>query len=171
MTDTSATAAITPLKITIHPQSQPDTGRAVNENAAVGNVPDSPQYWGQNGFSFKSFLDIINPLQHIPVISTIYQSLTGDVPSPGSDIAGGLLYGGGLGMVASIVGEIAQAQTGNTIGGNVLALLQGHSQTQVAQNTVSGGETVLSPNQRAAYNAYVTGNQKSEIGNRNDILV
>ena len=34
--------------------------------------------FGEDGFTFADFLDIINPLQHIPVLSTLYRHLTGD---------------------------------------------------------------------------------------------
>ncbi|MGB6086494.1 MAG: hypothetical protein WBF74_07845, partial [Parvibaculum sp.] len=29
-------------------------------------------------FGFSDFLDVINPLQHIPIVSSIYRELTGD---------------------------------------------------------------------------------------------
>ena len=53
--------------------------------------------FGKDGFTFFDFLDIINPLQHIPVISTIYRSITGDQIDPGSRIAGATLFGGPFG--------------------------------------------------------------------------
>ena len=34
--------------------------------------------FGSDGFSFLDVLDIINPLQHLPVISTLYRQVTGD---------------------------------------------------------------------------------------------
>ncbi len=42
--------------------------------------------WDSDGFSFGDIVDIINPLQHIPVVSTIYREMTGDDigPGPGS---------------------------------------------------------------------------------------
>ena len=44
--------------------------------------------FGDDGFTFLDFLDIINPLQHIPVVSTIYRDLTGDTLDYGSRVAG-----------------------------------------------------------------------------------
>ena len=35
---------------------------------------------GDDSPSFKDVLDTINPLQHIPIINTIYRELTGDQP-------------------------------------------------------------------------------------------
>ena len=44
--------------------------------------------FGQDGMTFLDFLDIINPLQHIPLVSTIYRKITGDTIDPASRIAG-----------------------------------------------------------------------------------
>lgn len=38
--------------------------------------------WGKDGFGLNDFIDTINPLQHIPVVSTLYRSLTGDQITP-----------------------------------------------------------------------------------------
>ncbi len=53
--------------------------------------------FGDDGFNFRDVLDLINPLQHIPVIGNIYRKLTGDVAAPAIRIAGGALFGGPLG--------------------------------------------------------------------------
>ena len=34
--------------------------------------------FGDDGFGFDDVLDAINPLQHIPIVSTIYRAITGD---------------------------------------------------------------------------------------------
>ncbi|HCZ12942.1 MAG TPA: hypothetical protein DHV16_12065, partial [Nitrospiraceae bacterium] len=53
------------------------------------------------GVSFGDILDIVNPLQHIPVVSTVYRSETGDKISPGSRIIGGAIFGQLFGLIAS----------------------------------------------------------------------
>lgn len=60
-------------------------------------------------FGFLDFLDIINPLQHIPVVSTIYQHVTGDTIKPAAEIFGGALFGGPVGAMAGAVTTIAKA--------------------------------------------------------------
>ncbi len=60
--------------------------------------------------SFEDFLDALNPLQHIPVLSTAYRALTGERISPVSRIAGDALYGGVFGLASaalSAAGAIA----------------------------------------------------------------
>src|SRR3546814_6236130 len=44
--------------------------------------------------TFGDFLDIINPLQHIPLVSTLYRAITGDEISPHARILGATLFGG-----------------------------------------------------------------------------
>ncbi len=69
--------------------------------------------FGEDGFTFGDIIDIVNPLQHIPVVSQIYRKLSGDTIAPAMEIAGGALYGGPLGAVISIVSTAFQSQFHN----------------------------------------------------------
>lgn len=60
---------------------------------SIGGV----KLFGDDGFNFRDVLDLINPIQHIPIIGNIYRNLTGDVAAPAIRIAGGALFGGPLG--------------------------------------------------------------------------
>ena len=51
-------------------------------------------FFSNDGLTFGDIIDVINPLQHIPVVSTIYWELTGDKISPAARMAGGALFGG-----------------------------------------------------------------------------
>lgn len=62
-----------------------------------------PTLWSHGSFSFKDLLDIVNPLQHIPVVGSIYRYLTGDEPSGGARIVGDSIYGGPIGFGVSVV--------------------------------------------------------------------
>ncbi len=53
--------------------------------------------------SFADILDIVNPLQHLPIIGHIYRAVTGDTIKPGAQIMGGTLFGGGLGLLGASV--------------------------------------------------------------------
>ncbi|HEV7371081.1 MAG TPA: hypothetical protein VGO20_18420, partial [Arenibaculum sp.] len=70
----------------------PQTSNLYREQA----IPESPQ----SSLSFWDLLDVINPLQHIPVVGTIYRALTGDEISTPARVAGGTLYGGVVGFAA-----------------------------------------------------------------------
>jgi hypothetical protein len=81
--------------------------------------------WGEDGFSFKDMLDVINPLQQLPVISTLYRDATGDTISAGARMLGGLLLGGPIGLAASAVNAGIEAATGEDIGAQILSLFEG----------------------------------------------
>lgn len=87
--------------------------------AGKGKAPDivNDDFFG----SFADVLDVMNPLQHIPGISTIYQALSGDTMSTGAKLAGGALFGGGIGFISSLVNAIVEQETGKDIGQNLFA--------------------------------------------------
>ena len=90
------------------------------------------QPFGKDGFTFGDFIDIINPLQHIPIVSTIYRQLTGDDLDPGSRIGGGALFGGPIGLVASLINVLVDETTGKDVGEQVLALFDGGAPSRIA---------------------------------------
>jgi len=75
--------------------------------------------------SFDSFLanlvDIINPLQHIPVVSAIYRHITGDSISPGAKLVGDALYGGPIGGAVAAADIIFEKETGRDFGETAIA--------------------------------------------------
>ena len=48
-------------------------------------------------------VDMINPLQHIPLVSQYYREWTGDDMGYVSQVAGGALWGGGVGVATSFL--------------------------------------------------------------------
>jgi len=83
------------------------------------------QAFGPDGFTFLDFLDIVNPLQHIPIVSSLYRQLSGDEIDPGSRVAGGTLFGGPIGTVAALANVALDQSTGKDMGDHVLAFLNG----------------------------------------------
>jgi hypothetical protein len=113
-------------------------------------------------FSFKNLLDIINPLQHIPVISTIYQNLTGDRPALPEKLAGDTLYGGVVGFLSSIADTAYEALTGKDFGDSVLAFFTGGDKSTAS---VAAKKSVSSAG-IAALNAPVTPAANNEVAAR-----
>ena len=147
-----ATTPTTPLQLTIHPSDSATPASSLNQQP----------FWSSEGPSFKDVLDTINPLQHIPIVSTIYQSATGDTQSTGAKLLGGALFGGPIGFIAALFDSILQSATGADIAHNVMAAVEGqpvpamqNGTMQLADNSQTG---FLSANQRAAYNTYVRNN-------------
>lgn len=81
--------------------------------------------FGEDGFTFADLLDIVNPLQHIPVIGTIYRRITGDTLDPGARLVGGALFGGPIGVAVAGVNAALEDATGKDAGAHVLALFEG----------------------------------------------
>ena len=73
----------------------------------------------ESGFGFFDFLDMVNPLQHIPIISTLYRNITGDEMKPISRIVGGAVFGGPVGGSIGIINTLVEHETGNDLLGNV----------------------------------------------------
>ena len=95
------------------------------------------QPFGADGFTFSDFLDVINPLQHIPVISTLYRQWTGDRIDPGARVVGDTLYGGPVGLFSGIVNAVVEHETGSDVGQHVLALFDGEQAPQDAPVAVA----------------------------------
>ena len=81
--------------------------------------------FGKDGLDFFDLLDIINPLQHIPLVSTLYRRLTGDAMAPAPSVLGGALFGGPIGALASLANVVVAHTTGKDLGEHVIALLTG----------------------------------------------
>lgn len=130
MTPISAIASL-PLA---GPDPNPGAGRAQRRVVPTPDVspsdPDSPnaatgdkatersfwdRLWGKEGFSFGAMLDIINPLQHIPIVSTIYRAATGDSIGAGPRIVGGALFGGVVGLIAAAADAAVEGITGKSV--------------------------------------------------------
>ena len=75
----------------------------------------------QEPFGFGDLIDIINPLQHIPIVGTLYRELTGDQIRSSSSIVGGAIYGGGVGAASGLVNLVIEEETGKPIEGHVMA--------------------------------------------------
>lgn len=110
------------------------TASAKAASTAGAGKPDAEKPGAAKEGGFLSFLktviDVINPLQHIPVISTLYRHLTGDEISPAARIAGDTLYGGPIGTVVALADVATQETTGRDIGGNVMAMVTGGGKKQ-----------------------------------------
>ncbi|MCG8508369.1 MAG: hypothetical protein MI741_03995, partial [Rhodospirillales bacterium] len=87
--------------------------------------------------SFADLVDVINPLQHIPVVSALYRSVTGDEIAPGPRIAGGALFGGPIGAAVAALNASVEQETGKDLGGHVMAFLD--SPEPAPSPTESGG--------------------------------
>ena len=107
MSDVAASAALAP------PGPPP---------AAASSEHLGRSMWSHGSFSFKDLIDIVNPLQHLPIIGSIYRYLTGDEPSVGTRVIGDALYGGPIGFGVSVVtNALLTNENGQDLGERLLA--------------------------------------------------
>ena len=64
--------------------------------------------------TFLDLIDAVNPLQHIPLVSTIYRNVSGDSINTVPKFIGGALYGGPIGLVAALGSYIIEAESTKT---------------------------------------------------------
>src|SRR5215472_3256156 len=108
-------------------------------------APSRTHAWKDgSSFGFHDLLDTINPLQHLPVVSTIYRWLTGDTPGNVARIVGDGLFGGPLGLAAGALSVAVKEETGKDPGELVVALVSGES-SDGAKTQIAGGDPAAAP--------------------------
>lgn len=75
--------------------------------------------------TFSDLIDVINPLQHIPMVSNVYRAITGDEISGPAQVAGNTLYFGPIGAVTSVANLVIEEVTGWNMGDEIASLLTG----------------------------------------------
>lgn len=130
-----------PARTNINQNTAADDTTAVADSSTVdprrySQFDRTASQVGDASMSFSDFLDMVNPLQHIPLVSSIYRAATGDTINPVSRIAGDVLYGGVFGAGSAIIGgvgaiadSVMEAKTGKDVTGTVVASLFGDDKT------------------------------------------
>jgi hypothetical protein len=108
-------------------------------DAAIAAIPPAQQpathstaWKDPKGFGFHDLLDIINPLQHLPIIGSIYRWATGDRPGEAAQIAGDAIYGGPIGIAFGLVSAATEDAQGHDLGERALAAMFGPDQKTTA---------------------------------------
>ena len=119
----------TPLQLTIRPEPGWGKGAPAAIDSGLSYTPSramrKPEVAEAEGFTEYDLLDLLNPLQHIPFVSTLYREMTGDTIRPEARFAGGLALGGVLGFVSNLADVVFEQATGKDIGATVMAALVG----------------------------------------------
>jgi len=71
-----------------------------------------------------TLLDIVNPLQHIPGVSTVYRHISGDTIAAPARLIGGALFGGPLGFASAAANLVIEQATGDDLDGHLVALFE-----------------------------------------------
>jgi len=99
-------------------------------NTKTASTDSGHSFWGD-------VLDVVNPLQHLPVVGTVYRAITGDQIGDVEKVAGDTLYGGPIGLVSSLADVAFEKITGQDFGSTVMAFVgldHGDSATALAAN-------------------------------------
>jgi hypothetical protein len=116
VSDVAATAALTA------PSAQPAAQSSGSQSSGSQSSGLGRSMWSHGSFSFKDLLDIVNPLQHLPVVGSIYRYLTGDEPAAGTRVIGDTLYGGPIGFGVSVASTaLLTTADGKDLGERLLA--------------------------------------------------
>jgi hypothetical protein len=134
---------VTEVRLQIAHQAVENTHRLDTAREKGKTHLDPPQ-----DFTFDDFLDIINPLQHLPLVSVIYRALTGDQIKPAMRILGDIGYGGPTGFMSSCAQVLFEAIFGDDIGGTAIALLTGEDDDKAEGEKVA--EVTVDPSAQLA---------------------
>ena len=96
-------------------------GAALNDGRESADGGKDFKAFGDDGFTFWDLVDVVNPLQHIPVVSTLYREMTDDTLDPAPRVMGGTLFMGPIGLVASVANVMVEHNTGKDMGSHVMA--------------------------------------------------
>ncbi|MBI1244655.1 MAG: hypothetical protein GC202_06585 [Alphaproteobacteria bacterium] len=89
-------------------------------------TPNAPEEFVDNSakpLTFGDMLDAINPLQQLPLIGSLYRSITGATISPAARIVGGVLFGGLAGGVSAVANAVVEGISGKDISENLIAMV------------------------------------------------
>ena len=104
------------------PSRDPDTVPPVI--AHDGN--DRNKVWfADDTASFGDALDAVNPLHHIPVVSSIYRAVSGDGIGLGARLIGGAIFGGPLGIILAGISALFEEASGGNVADHAIAFVKG----------------------------------------------
>jgi hypothetical protein len=104
--------------------SQP-VAQSETVSVSAQQPPSHSHFWAGKSFSFHDLLDAINPLQHLPVIGTLYRHFTGDQMGNVAEVVGDGIYGGVLGLASGVLNVAVKEITGKDIGENLISMVTG----------------------------------------------
>lgn len=115
----------------------------LNADYGPGGMPDQD-------LSFSQVLSMLNPLQYIPVVGSVYRAITGDTVPPAAQVLGGALLGGPVGLIASAADAMLQQATGKDVGDRMVAMFMPDSDTPGAKPSSPVYAAASTPQQAAA---------------------
>ena len=90
------------------------------------DTPEQAEFWSPGkDASFDEVMNSINPMHHIPVVSTIYRAVSGDTIGMGPRMIGAAIIGGPVGLIIAGITAFIEEMSGATISEHLAALFEG----------------------------------------------
>lgn len=121
----------------------PGLHEGMPETKAVSFAEDGTSF-------FENLLDVINPLQHIPVVSTIYRAISGDEIASPARLIGGALFGGPMGLASAAANLMFEEVSGDDLAGHALALVGDTVDVPELANAMAATPATTAPVQNLA---------------------
>jgi hypothetical protein len=128
-----------------HQKAKPAATASATPASSSGPAKPTAEASNDDGLSFDDLLDVVNPLQHIPVVSTLYRHYAHDDIKPLPKIAGDALYGGVPGLVSSVADFAFEKITGKNFGDTVLSWVTGDDDKATALASKTPATTAAKP--------------------------
>jgi len=129
------------------------------EGAAPGTDPAAAELTFDS--VINTVIDAVNPLQHIPGVSSAYQETTGDTMNPVASMAGGFLFGGPIGLIAGAASSFLEMATGKSVSQHAMAMFSGVSdetgnKTTQTASQIGDGSPMLQADKGISLQQYQT---------------
>lgn len=125
----SASSTANPRVVLLDTYPDREEQRSIAAQGKTWRMKETPGakelFLGPDGeFGWDDFIDIINPLQHIPVVAQIYRAVTGDQAYGLSNFIGAAPFGP-ISVASAIVDTVIRSQTGRDAGTDMAARVLG----------------------------------------------
>jgi hypothetical protein len=106
-----------------------DTRREYEAKGIKWKLVDDPEadrlFFGEDGkLGWDDVIDLINPLQHIPLVNVLYRKLTGDKINGAAELLGAIPFGP-FSTLSAITNIAVREASGRDVGANVIAMITG----------------------------------------------
>ncbi|MEP4889493.1 MAG: hypothetical protein ABJV04_05670 [Aliiglaciecola sp.] len=108
------------------------------DSSLLGSIQDISNYVvGDDGLGMDDFFDTINILNHVPIVSDIYQNTSNTSVDPVSELLGGFVYGGPIGVAFAAADMAIESFSGKSIYNNVTDFIFEDAEKESIESTVS----------------------------------
>ena len=110
-----ATTRQTPLTTQLGLNFSKESISQTSPESAIEPANLMKEVFGEDGFNMRDGLDALNILNHLPIVSGVYQGMSESSVSVASKLAGSALYGGPAGLAFSVADIVFEQVSGTSI--------------------------------------------------------